>query len=204
MGITRRDGAVFGLGVLTGIGLSIAGIVVLGLFITMIADRIMQTTPEFIVAEKRPEAPYDWAVTSLDGKALPLEELKDRVVFLNFWATWCGPCRKELPSLQKLVEGLKDEPVAMVFVSREDPEVVSGFLKKNGWTIPAYTIDGEPPHVLDSPSLPTTFILDRQGRIALQHVGTADWAAESVVAGIRALTRDEEPVVVPASPPSAH
>jgi thiol-disulfide isomerase/thioredoxin len=108
-----------------------------------------------------------------------LAETKGKVLFLNLWATWCGPCRMEMPSIQRLYDSMKDE-VTFVLVSNEAPDDVRSFMETEGYTMPAYTSDDTPPDVLSTRGIPTTFIVSPQGEIVLRHVGSADWDKQEV------------------------
>ncbi|MGC9456750.1 MAG: TlpA family protein disulfide reductase [Halothiobacillaceae bacterium] len=125
------------------------------------------------------------------GKAHPLEAHRGQVVLVNFWATWCPPCRAEMPSMEALRKILADEEFAILAVNvGEAPEAVAAFLEE---------LPGEPRFtvLLDRQSelldlwpvrgLPTTFVLDRQGRIALQAVGGRHFDHPAIVDQIRAL-----------------
>ncbi len=111
----------------------------------------------------------------MDGKPVDLEQLKGKVVLVNFWATWCPPCRREMPSLQRLWKKLGASKLQIVAVNvGEDAETVLGFMG---------TLDESPtfPIVFDKDSatlrawpvrgLPTTFLIDKKGRIAYRAIG---------------------------------
>jgi thiol-disulfide isomerase/thioredoxin len=120
-------------------------------------------------------AEYDWTVQSLDGQDFRMADAKGKVVFLNFWATWCSPCVAEMPSIQQLHEKLRDQGVVFVCVSNEETSKVSRFAKEKGFTFPIYTMRGAPPAVFKTQGIPATFILSPDGKIAFKHVGSARW-----------------------------
>ncbi len=133
------------------------------------------------------------AIAFKDGQGadITLEALKGKVLVVNLWATWCGPCIEELPSLAKLAEATKDEGIHVVAISvdRAEPSVVRKFLDKNGAAnLEAYQDDGMK---LASPlgvrGLPTTFVLDAEGRIRGTLVGPADWTSPAALALIRSF-----------------
>ena len=106
------------------------------------------------------------AFTSLDGsRQLDLESFRGRPVLMTFWASWCGPCRQELPELQKLSEELADEGFELVTINT-DQSAVNGarFLKKYNIDVPVYRIDRATQMALGVRSLPTNLLLDREGR----------------------------------------
>ncbi len=132
-------------------------------------------------------ADYDWMAQSLKGEDLDFAYLKGKVVFINFWATWCMPCRVEMTSIQQLYDNLKDSGVVFACISDEDTKTVSNYIKKKGYTFPVYTIKGEPPRAFAAEGVPATFILAPDGTIALKHVGASNWSDPSVAEFILAL-----------------
>ena len=118
-----------------------------------------------------------------NGTKKSLNDLKGKVVFLNFWATWCGPCKKEMPDLMKITEELKDKNFQMiglnVFQQASAPKI-EDFLKSNPLTY--ITVDGNDELLKafskasgnDMGAVPTTFILDKEGKIVETVVGSRD------------------------------
>jgi thiol-disulfide isomerase/thioredoxin len=133
-------------------------------------------------------ADYDWIVQSLDGPDFKMTDAKGKVVFLNFWATWCSPCVAEMASIQRLYEKLRDRGVVFACISNEKASKVSRFVRRKGFTLPIYTMRGSPPAVFDNQRVPATFILSRDGRIALKHIGSAKWDDDKTVDFIKRLT----------------
>lgn len=115
-------------------------------------------------------------VTSMEGSQFLLSELDGKVVFLGFWATWCPPCRAEMPSVQNLYNAMKEEKdVVFLLVSSEEHETVRDFMEKNRYDFPVYLADGSLPTRLNVEAIPTTFIIDRKGDIVFAHAGAARW-----------------------------
>jgi thiol-disulfide isomerase/thioredoxin len=130
----------------------------------------------------------DFTVRSLDDEQVNLEELRGgKPMFLNFWATWCGPCVQEMPSIEKLYHDLGDG-IAFACVSNQDQEDLEAFLEENPYSMPIYRID-ERPAELQTPGIPATLILSRSREVVLQHVGAADWSDPSVIQFIQKLQR---------------
>lgn len=121
------------------------------------------------------QADYNWSLRSLDGAEVPLASFQGKVLFLNVWATWCGPCVAEMPSIQKLHESLKGQDVTFVLVSEEKADTVSHFVQRQEFTVPVYVSAGKLPQTFNTPGIPATFIVDRDGSIVYRHVGAADW-----------------------------
>lgn len=131
---------------------------------------------------------YDWSLKTLDGESVPVADFRGKVLFLNFWATWCGPCRSEMPSIQRLYDTMKDTPgLAFVFVSNEEAETVNSFLNKEGYSFPVYLLDKMPVAELTPRGIPATYILTPDGRLAFQHAGAAAWDTEKTAAFLKAL-----------------
>jgi thiol-disulfide isomerase/thioredoxin len=131
----------------------------------------------------------DFVLADLNGDDMTLAEQRGKVVFLNFWATWCGPCREEMPSMQTLYDELKDEGFEIVAVNvREDRDTASGFVEANGFTYPVLLdLDGRVTIRYGIRAYPTTYIVDRDGHVLGVRPGYNDWATEEVVAAFRSL-----------------
>jgi thiol-disulfide isomerase/thioredoxin len=115
----------------------------------------------------------DFTLQSLDGKSVSLASYKGSLVFLSFWATWCGPCKQELPSAQALYEKLKSRGFLIVAVDvMEENNTVKVFVKANRMTFPVLLdADGKVGGEYDARSIPTNYILDRKGKILARVVG---------------------------------
>lgn len=124
-------------------------------------------------------ANYEWALEKNNRDRAEFSEYEGKVVLVNFWATWCPPCIAEMPSFQLLYEDYKDQ-IEFLFVSSEDHETVRGFLNRKKYTLPAYRPLSEAPEPLNGNTLPTTFLLDKNGEIVIDKVGAADWNSENV------------------------
>ena len=134
-------------------------------------------------------ADYDWTVQSLDGQDFKMTEAKGKVVFLNFWATWCPPCVAEMPSIQRLHEKLKDDGIVFVCISSEEASKINQFVREKGFTFPIYTMRGAPPAIFKTRGIPSTFILSPDGKIAFKHVGSAKWDDEKSIDFIKGLMK---------------
>ena len=112
------------------------------------------------------------------GQSIDIADLRGKVLFINFWATWCPPCIAEMPSIETLYEHFKEnENVVFLMVDADnDPQKSMEFMKKNGWTLPVYFPGGNIPSDYYTGTLPTTVIVDKEGRITFKHSGTADYS----------------------------
>jgi thiol-disulfide isomerase/thioredoxin/sugar lactone lactonase YvrE len=116
------------------------------------------------------------SITPLDGAPVTLGDLRGKAVFLNVWATWCGPCRAEMPNIEALYQSVKDEPnVAVVLASIEPAEKVRDFLKTNPHEAPIYVIEGDDVRKLGVNAFPTTLILSPGGEVLFRKSGYAAW-----------------------------
>lgn len=108
----------------------------------------------------------------LDGKLLALDELKGKVVFMNQWATWCPPCRAEMPSIEKLYKSADKKKVAFVMLSLDNSaEKARAYIQQNAFTFPVYMPAGPIPQDFATEAIPTTLILDPTGRIVQRMEG---------------------------------
>jgi len=124
-----------------------------------------------------------------DGKEKTLKDFKGQVVLVNFWATWCAPCIRELPSLDRLQAemGGKDFTVLAVSVDRGGAETAAPFLEKHGWKNLAVNVDRQMAlsRALGVRGMPTTFLVSRSGAVMGLFVGPAEWDSEEAKALIR-------------------
>lgn len=123
------------------------------------------------------------------GNIVDLGSLKDKVVFLNFWATWCPPCLAEMPSVNKLYEQFKeDKNVVFIMVDADSDFVKSQkYMDKKGYKMPVYHIASNIPEVIFKGSLPTTVVFDKKGRISYSEAGAANYASEKFIEFIQKL-----------------
>ncbi len=143
-----------------------------------------------LLVKKERVAPAGIVFKTGDGKDVKLEDWKGRVVLVNLWATWCGPCRKEMPALNELQKqlGSKDFEVVAISVDLKGAEASAAFLKETGVDALALYIDPKVTllNLFQAPGLPVTILIDRQGREAARLVGPAEWASPEAIALIKA------------------
>lgn len=124
------------------------------------------------------QEPYLSAMSDLGGKQVDMD--KDKLVFLNVWATWCGPCVMEMPGIQKLYERYKsNDKVSFYIVSDEDAETVTPFVARKGYELPFYIYADRYPAVLDGNAIPRTYIIYK-GRVLTQGIGASNWDTPEV------------------------
>ncbi len=124
------------------------------------------------------EADYQWQLTDLDNNDVQLGDVKGEVLFVNMWATWCPPCRAEMPSIEKLYNKRSD--ITYLIVSNELPTEVQKFIDSKGFTFPAYRARSQAPTAFQSKGIPTTFIVNKSGRVVYQRTGAFDWNSKKI------------------------
>jgi len=123
-----------------------------------------------------------------NGKTSTTADLKGKVVFINFWASWCPPCRAEMPSLENLYQNLKDNSnFVFLFINEDDRSKGLKYLEANHFTMPFYQASGDVPAEIFSGSLPTTIVLDKNGKVVLKHSGMARYDTEDFMRQLKEL-----------------
>ncbi len=115
-----------------------------------------------------------------------LKDKKGKVIILNYWATWCPPCRGEMPSLQRLYDDYKNK-VEFVFITSDEKEKVAKFYNEYNYNLPTYQLTSNPASEINTRTLPTTFIIDKNGKLALKEIGASNWNSSSVRALLNGL-----------------
>ncbi|WP_268224089.1 TlpA family protein disulfide reductase [Sinomicrobium oceani] len=130
-------------------------------------------------------------VAFLDGNGtkILLDNLKGKVVFINFWATWCPPCRKEMPSIDQLKQqfGGEDSIVFLMVDVDGNYEKAKAFMDSHEYNLPVYIPDGRLPSGFIRGVVPTTVILDKQGEIAGQIEGGMDYGNPGMINALKKL-----------------
>jgi peroxiredoxin len=121
---------------------------------------------------------FDFTIKDTDGNRIDFNRYKGKVIFLNLWATWCAPCRSEMPAIQKLYDELDRDKVSFVMLSLDKDaslERIKTFVKRNSFSFPVFTPSGYLSEQLRVPSIPTTFVIDKSGKIAFKEVGMKNY-----------------------------
>jgi len=127
--------------------------------------------------------PVEIQLKDIYGNTVRLSEFRGKIVFLNFWATWCPSCVVEMPAMEKLHRRLKDKDFVMIAINmQESDERVKTFFKKMKLSFTALLdSDGEVASGFAVHALPTTFVLDKEGRIAGQALGAREWDSRASI-----------------------
>jgi thiol-disulfide isomerase/thioredoxin len=112
-------------------------------------------------------------LTDLNGKEIDLTGLKGKVIFINFWATWCRPCIKEMPSIASLQNNLAGKNIEFLFASDEEVEKILKFKESRSMNLNFVRVEN--PETLGIEALPTTFIFNGKGELVFSEVGFRKW-----------------------------
>jgi thiol-disulfide isomerase/thioredoxin len=130
----------------------------------------------------------DFKLKSIDNKTVSLSDYKGKIVFLDFWASWCPPCRQSIPAVEKLHERFKGSDVVVLGINVEgDPEVARKFARKNSMTYPVLLGDNKTENAYRVRGFPAFFLIDQQGNIAKSYVGYHPGLEDTWAADIKAL-----------------
>lgn len=137
--------------------------------------------------EKTTAPPF--LLTYSEGNTLTTANLKGKVVFINFWASWCPPCRAEMPSLNQLYLNLREDKNYVFLFVNEDEDKSKGidYIEKHDLSIPFYSIAGEISSVIYNGTLPTTVVLDKEGKIVLKHLGIGRYDTDEFMQQLKQL-----------------
>lgn len=148
-------------------------------------------------AEMKTEAPVSLLPASENafsfreesGAIRSTADLKGKVVFIHFWATWCPPCLAEMPSLNALYNQFReDENLVFLFINEdEDSAKAKAFLQRKGYAMPLVTRAGNLPATIFSGTLPTTIVLNKEGRVVFRHEGLAMYNSAAFIHQLKAL-----------------
>jgi thiol-disulfide isomerase/thioredoxin len=137
---------------------------------------------------QRPPAAPDFSLPLTDGTSVRLADFKGKAVFLNFWATWCGPCRAEMPSMEALYRRYRNQGLEILAVNvQEDQRTAAAFMNQFGLSFPAALDGGGVSRRYGIAAFPTTYIIDREGLIVSRIVGSIDWDTPEIFAAFAAL-----------------
>ncbi len=147
----------------------------LGHYGKIFLNRLFAFGPEVIAVEDRRQLKdYKWTLKDKDWNFFSFEEARGKVVFINFWASWRLPCEAELAEVQQLYQEFGDR-VVFYIITDEEQDPAEAFMDKHGFTFPiTYLIIGEQAP-FEIPEPPASYVIDKEGRIAVFEQGISDW-----------------------------
>lgn len=160
--------------------------------VVLVAGIVLSPTPSASAQAARdtigaPMADLGWTLLTLDGERRALSSFRGQVLIVNSWATWCEPCVAELRSMQALRDAVTDTALQFVLVAAQRREPVAAFVRRRALRLPVYLEATPAPAVYRFEAVPTTWIIDRAGRIALRHRGARRWDTPAMHDFVRQL-----------------
>jgi len=123
----------------------------------------------------------NWQLTDLNGSTVNFNDFEGKVVFLNFWATWCPPCVGEMPQIQQLYNKFKNNSeIVFLLVSNEELSKIKPFVDNKEYTFPVYSSKYKSPDIFASQSIPTTFVISKKGKIVVKESGAKNWGGDKM------------------------
>lgn len=153
----------------------------------------LDADPSFSDGEKE-LLDFNFAVKTLEGETVDFNSFKGKTIFLNIWATWCGPCRAEMPSIQKLYNKVSHDSIAFVMLSIDpvdQPGKVDKYIRNQKYTFPVF-IAGELPVQLQVSVIPTTFVISPEGAIVYKKTGMAQYDTNKFRKFLERLSDEED------------
>jgi len=165
-------------------------IVALGLLVMgKVSEAREQLFEAMGMAQVPPKVAPEFTLPTVDGEQVSLDEYRGKVVFLNFWATWCIPCREEMPALERLYQAYQAQGFAVISIDlKETADQVKAFFQKHALTFPAL-LDQNGAVFRDYlvAGMPTTYLISRDGMILARGVGGRDWTRAEALELIKEL-----------------
>lgn len=124
---------------------------------------------------------FDLELLDLDSNSVSFSQFQDKVIFLNIWGTWCGPCRAEMPGIQRLYNLMRTEQVNFLLISDEPLDTIKKYIDANNYSLPVFKYNKPLPGLIHTKSFPTTFIINQRGEILFRYNLSAKWDHESTI-----------------------
>ena len=148
--------------------------------------------PPFGIRHYDSGAAHDFVLKDMDGETFSFDSTRGKWVFLHFWASWCGPCKVEMPAIQKLSEMIPEDQLQIVMINTaEDEDTIFEFLASINMELDTLLdSDGEVTELWQPRGLPTTIIIDPRGKVKYQAVGGREWHRPPYSDFIRSLAAE--------------
>lgn len=151
----------------------------LGTEVKVLFNRLIAFSPSLEKTVDEEKVDFStWQLQDEQGKTVLFSEFQGKLILVNFWATWCPPCIAEKPSFQKLYNDYQDR-VVFLFVTSDPADKVVAYKEKHQYTLPMYFPLSNTPKLLESTSIPASYLIDQQGRVILKKFSAADWNSGS-------------------------
>lgn len=150
------------------------GLVLIGIVLSFFSTKPSASTPDFSTVPVQVDFPApELTLVDLAGNRVSLNDHLGNVVLVNLWATWCPPCKEEMPTLQTFYEKYKSDGFVLLAINQEEPlEVVEPFVKEFGLTFPVWLDeDYQAQRIFNTMHLPSSYVIDRSGKVRLMWIG---------------------------------
>lgn len=129
-------------------------------------------------------------LTDLNDQPISLEQYRGKIIFINFWATWCKPCIQEMPSIEEAQDKLQNKDIIFLMASGESPEQIQQFKTGNAYKFNYVRIENI--EEMNVQALPTTFIFNRKGDLVFSEMGYRNWAEKNNIDLINKIANENE------------
>lgn len=141
----------------------------------------------------------DFCLEGLNGEKVQLKALKGKIIFINFWATWCGPCKEEMPSMETLYQHFKERSFTFLTISLDygGQELVRKFIENHRYQFPVLLDpSGKTLDLFEISKIPTTLIIDKSGKMIGRAIGPRNWSSPEFFSLIEQMLQDRPSKVV--------
>lgn len=162
----------------SGLHTEIIGFAQRGLLATGVMNPTVGKLEEKQTADKLPttQADFNLQLVNSKGERVSMEQYRGKVIFINFWATWCPPCIAEMPGINAMYNDIDQDKIEVLMVSLDRQfEKAIQYKNKNKFNFEVYAPAMAIPKMYESPSIPTTFVISSEGELVLAHKGMADY-----------------------------
>ena len=134
------------------------------------------------------KADFGLTLVNSKGEKVAMEKYRGKVIFINLWATWCPPCIAEMPSINDMYKDIDKDKVEVIMISLDQKfEKAIQYKDNKAFDFEIYAVDGRMPQMYTTQSIPTTYIIDSKGNLAMTHKGMADYNRADFKAYLKSL-----------------